>query len=391
MRKSAGGNAASFKGRRPGGDDLPYVFSGSLVVRGTGIAEVIAIGALGEIGKIGQSLSTLETEPPRLPVQTRRLMWVFALVGGPVSVRAVLLYGTLRGGWLDAVLAGIALGMSMLPAEFPVVLTVFRAMGAWRISRARVLTRRAAAIETLGSATVLCTDKTGTLTENRMSIAELRLKSGEVFQPREASGAKLPEDFHDLVEVGLLASARDPFDPMETAFHDFGREQLAETDHLHLQGSEWKLGHAYGLRPGLLAMSHVWQAVDGRQEFVIAAKGALPGDRQSNRPPGGHRRRRPRDRQRTRATERNRVGSARMYGDRVRADHAGTEAPYRYRSARRPWRGSCQSTSSRPCRPAFQRSGGSRKTTGRRTPAPARPTTASRAEACSPPPGCRAR
>jgi Ca2+-transporting ATPase len=272
VRKIASDEDASSKVRRPGGDDLPYVFSGSLVVRGTGIGEVIAIGVLSEIGKIGQSLSTLETEPPRLQAQIRQLVRVFAMVGGAVSVLAVLLYGILRGGWLDAVLAGIALGMSMLPEEFPVVLTVFMAMGAWRISRARVLTRRAAAIETLGSATVLCTDKTGTLTENRMSIAELRLRSAKVFRPREASGAKLPEDFHDLVELGLLASARDPFDPMEKAFHDLGREQLAETEHLH--GPDWKLMHAYGLRPGLLAMSHVWQAADGRQEFVIAAKGA---------------------------------------------------------------------------------------------------------------------
>ena len=105
-----------------------------------------------------------------------------------------------------------------------------------------------------------------------MSIAELRLKSGEIFRPREAAGAKMPENFHDLVEFGLLASARDPFDPMDKAFHDLGREQLAETEHLH--GPEWKLVHAYGLRPDLLAMSHVWQAADGRQEFVIAAKGA---------------------------------------------------------------------------------------------------------------------
>ena len=121
----------------------------------------------------------LETEPPRLQAQTRRLVRLFAVVGGAVSVLAVLLYGIMRGGWLDAVLAGIALGMSMLPEEFPVVLTVFMAMGAWRISLARVLTRRAAAIETLGSATVLCTDKTGTLTENRMTIVELRLDGWE--------------------------------------------------------------------------------------------------------------------------------------------------------------------------------------------------------------------
>jgi len=272
VRKVASADAGPSDGRRPGGDDLPYVFSGSLVVRGTGMGEVTAIGALSEIGKIGQSLSTLETEPPRLQAQIRRLVRVFAMVGGAVSVLAVLLYGTLRGGWLDAVLAGIALGMSMLPEEFPVVLTIFMAMGAWRISRARVLTRRAAAIETLGSATVLCTDKTGTLTENRMSIAELRLKGAKIFQVRETSGAKLPEDFHDLVEFGLLASARDPFDPMDKAFHNLGREQLAETEHLH--GPEWKLVHAYGLRSGLLAMSHVWQAADDGQEFVVAAKGA---------------------------------------------------------------------------------------------------------------------
>ena len=272
VRKTASADVAPSEDRRPGGDDLPYVFSGSLVVRGTGTGEVIAAGARSEIGKIGQSLSTLESEPPRLQAQTRRLVWIFALVGGAVSVLAVVLYGTLRGGWLDAVLAGIALGMSMLPEEFPVVLTVFMAMGAWRISRARVLTRRAAAIETLGSATVLCTDKTGTLTENRMSIAELRLNSNKIFQLREGSAASMPEDFHDLVEYGLLASARNPVDPMEKAFHDLAREQLAETKHLH--GADWELVDTYGLRPDLLAMSNVWQVADGRHEFVIAAKGA---------------------------------------------------------------------------------------------------------------------
>ena len=272
VRKIASGAGALSTNCRPGGDDLPHVFSGSMVVRGTGIGEVVATGALSEIGKIGQSLSTLETVPPRLQAQTRRLVRLFAMVGGAVSVLAVLLYGTLRGGWLDALLGGIALGMSMLPEEFPVVLTVFMAMGAWRISRARVLTRRAAAIETLGSATVLCTDKTGTLTENRMSIAEMRLKSGKIIRTSEAAGAKIPEDFHDLVEFGLLASAREPFDPMEKAFHSLAHEQLTESE--HLQGPEWKLMHAYGLRPGLLAMSHVWQAADGRKEFVVAAKGA---------------------------------------------------------------------------------------------------------------------
>ena len=272
VRKISRSEVSAGENRRPGGDDLPNVFSGSLVVRGTGISEVIATGVRSEIGQIGQSLSSLETEPPRLQAQIRRLVRVFALVGGAVSVLAVLLYGTLRGGWLDAILAGIALGMSMLPEELPVVLTVFMAMGAWRISQARVLTRRASAIETLGAATVLCTDKTGTLTENRMSIAELSLRNNVKFRPRDTPDTNLPPAFKDVLEFGLLASAPTPFDPMDKAFHELGRERLTGTPQLH--GADWTLMHAYGLRPDLLAVSQIWKAGDGRPELVVAAKGA---------------------------------------------------------------------------------------------------------------------
>jgi P-type Ca2+ transporter type 2C len=271
VRKIATIKAAAGEVPRPGGNDLPYVFSGSLVVRGTGIGEVIATGPRSEIGKIGQSLSTLETEPPRLQAQTKRIVQLFAIVGFAVSVLAVLLYGMMRGGWLDAVLAGIALGMSMLPEEFPVVLTVFMAMGAWRISRARVLTRRAAAIESLGSATVLCTDKTGTLTENRMSVAELRLKDGSSFQANR-DGSTMPADFRRLAAFGALASTPDPFDPMEKAIHEFSGRQSGDTSSSH--GPDWKLVHSYGLRPGLLAMTQVWQPTDGRPDFMVATKGA---------------------------------------------------------------------------------------------------------------------
>ncbi len=277
VRKTANGDIPEREdgppeSRRPGGDDRPYVFSGSLVVRGTGIGEVIATGSRSEIGKIGQSLTTLETEPPRLQAQTRQLVRVFAVIGGAVSVLAVLLYGMLRGSWLDAMLGGIALGMSMLPEEFPVVLTVFMAMGAWRISQARVLTRRAAAIEALGSATVLCTDKTGTLTQNRMSIAEFRPESGGIYRPGTAAGVPLPESCLDLVEFGILASAPDPFDPMEKAFHHLGDEHLAGTGRLH--DRDFKLLHSYGLRPDLLAMSQVWKTGEDHEECIVAAKGA---------------------------------------------------------------------------------------------------------------------
>src|SRR6185436_9277100 len=269
VRKTARRDSAPSAGQRPGGDDLPYVFAGALVVRGTAIGEVIAIGVHSEIGKIGQSLSTLETEPPRLQAQTRRLVRAFAAVGGAVSVLAVLLYGMMRGSWLDAVLAGIALGMSMLPEEFPVVLTVFIAMGAWRISLARVLTRRAAAIETLGSATVLCTDKAGTLTENRMTIVELRAIDGNILRPHD--GTETPASFRTTSEFGLLASAPEPFDPMERAFHALAREQLTEVSYRH---PHWKLVHTYGLRPDLLAVTHIWQPDGDRQDYVVATKGA---------------------------------------------------------------------------------------------------------------------
>ena len=255
---------------RPGGDDLPFVYSASLIVRGRGIAEVVATGPRSEIGKIGQSLHTLESEPPRLQVQTARLVRLCAFGGAAISILAVVLYGTLRGGWLDAVLAGIAIGMSLLPEEFPVVLTVFMAMGAWRISKARVLTRRAAAIETLGSATVLCTDKTGTLTENRMSVAELRLPGSDVFRPRDAGSTPVPGNFRELAAHGLLASAPEPFDPMEKAFHTFARDGLDAAD--GLPGPNWRLAHSYGLRPELLAMTQIWQT--GEPAFVVAAKGA---------------------------------------------------------------------------------------------------------------------
>ena len=214
MRKSAAATAGAALAR-PGGDDLPFVFSGTLVVGGEGVAVVRSTGAASEIGRIGQALGRIAPEPPRLQQQTRRLVRIFAVVGMAASLLAVLLYGFLRGDWLKAILGGIALGMSMLPEEFPLVLTVFMVMGAWRLSQARVLTRRAAAIEMLGSATVLCTDKTGTLTENRMTIAELRIR-------RQAVGDQAPTRRNSLAWPAardVVSPATDRVDPMERGGH----------------------------------------------------------------------------------------------------------------------------------------------------------------------------
>ncbi|MBB3982508.1 Ca2+-transporting ATPase [Sphingobium fontiphilum] len=248
----------------PGGDDLPHIFSGSLVTRGNGVARVTATGHRSRIGRIGLSLAALETETPRLQRETSRIVAICAAGGISVALAVVGLYGLTRGDWLNAVLAGIATAMSLLPEEFPVVLTLFLAMGAWRIAQVGVLTRRTAAIETMGAATVLCTDKTGTLTQNRMTVAELWLPGdGHSRASAEAGGAS----HQTLIETSMLASAPVPVDPMEVAFHDAARAAgVAGAD-------DRALVHSYALSPQLLAMSNVWQSGDGAP-LTVAAKGA---------------------------------------------------------------------------------------------------------------------
>ena len=254
---------------RPGGDDLPMVYFGTLVVQGQGIARVTATGLHTEIGKIGKSLQALHPEPSPMQTQVRRMMWVFALLGIALCSVVVVLYGLTRGAWLDALLAGITLAISLLPQEFLVVLTVFLALGAWRISRNNVLTRRIPALETLGAATILCADKTGTITENRMTVTRLVTRD-ESFTVENGATDALPESFHELVEFSVLASLVDPFDPMEKAFRHLADHYLAGTEHLH---DDWTLIQHYPLSPDMLAMSHGWQATQ-RDEYVVAAKGA---------------------------------------------------------------------------------------------------------------------
>ncbi|MCC7385515.1 MAG: cation-translocating P-type ATPase [Deltaproteobacteria bacterium] len=264
VRKRAGTRAPSEV--RPGGDDLPLVYSGTVVVRGHGIAEVMATGSGTELGKIGRALHQIETEATPMQREVRRVVRAIALSGVGLCAALVLIYGLTRGDWLQGLLAGIALAMAVLPEEFPVVLTIFFAIGAWRIAKSRVLTRRMPALETLGSATVLCTDKTGTLTENRMHVARLWTPA----TAHEVRGGALPEEVHELVELGILASQRDPFDPTEIAFHRLGTMALAGTEHLH---QDWELVREYPLSPELLSVSHVWRAPD-HATFVVAAKGA---------------------------------------------------------------------------------------------------------------------
>ena len=256
----------------PGGDDIPFVYSGTLIVQGQAMARVTATGPRSTIGRIGTSLNllnALETERSPLQKQTAILVRNLAVLALCLSLVLVAIYGLLRGDWLQAVLAGIALAMALLPEEYPVVMTIFPALGAWRLSKEKVLTRRINAIETLGATSVLCADKTGTLTENRMTVARLQTE-GELLSVDYGAAGELPEAFHALVEYTILASAVDPFDPMEKAFHRLGDHFLANTEHIH---TNWTIAHGYGLTPELKAMAQVWTAVGGAGH-VVAAKGA---------------------------------------------------------------------------------------------------------------------
>jgi len=267
VRKSDTEDLSTAMGK-PGGDDLPFVFSGTLVVAGQAVGVVKAIATGTELGKIGTALQSVEEERTPLQRQTGKVVRAFAVTGGILCVLVVVVYWLTRGSLLEGFLVGLSLAMAMLPEEFPVVLTVFLALGAWRISQHRVLTRRVPAVETLGSATVLCVDKTGTLTLNKMTVSDI--VAGErtftVGTPKDA----LPEEFHEVVEYSILASPADPFDPMEKAMRELGERTLANTEHLH---ASWTLQREYPLSKELLAMSRVWTSSDG-SELVIAAKGA---------------------------------------------------------------------------------------------------------------------
>ena len=255
---------------RPGGEDTPFLYSGTLVVQGQGVAEVKCTGARTEIGRIGKALQTVETEETALSRETGRMVRTWAMLGFVLFAAVVVVYGLTRGNWIQGLLAGITLAMAMLPEESPVVLTIFLALGAWRMSRKNVLTRRTPAIETLGAATVLCVDKTGTLTQNRMSVS--RLLVGDRCYDADRDASDLLEEFHELIEFGVLASEKDPFDPMEQALRQFGQRHLVDTEHLH---DDWTLVQEYALSRELLALSHVWMMPNGNGgRYVVAAKGA---------------------------------------------------------------------------------------------------------------------
>jgi len=241
------------------------VFSGTLIVQGHGVAQVFGIGLNTEMGKIGKALEQIKEEDSLLKKETGKIVRNFSIAGIILCLLVVLIYAATRGDLLHGFLAGLTLSMAMLPEEFPVVLIIFLTLGAWRISKSQVLTRNQSAIETLGAATVLCVDKTGTLTLNQQKLSGLY--AGETYLEIDDH---LPEQFHPLAEYAILASQKDPFDPIEKEVKHLGEKHLSGTEHIHLN---WTLIKEYNLSKELLALSHVWESPD-KQNYIIAAKGA---------------------------------------------------------------------------------------------------------------------
>jgi len=249
---------------QPGGADLPWVFAGTLVVQGDALAQVAATGERSELGRIGAALGTIRPPSGRLQHETQTLARRLAVLGLAVSLVLVLLLGWRSGDWLQALLAGVALSMSVLPAEFPVILTVFPAIGAWRLARNRVLTRRLAAIEVLGSTSVLCVDKTGTLTENRMTLRRLwHAGTGHDM----ASGAPLAPALRDVLDAAVRASRPHSPDPIEEALRQAAAAQPVRA----ALDPPPRMEREYGLTANRPAMIRIWN--DGAA-YVAAAKGA---------------------------------------------------------------------------------------------------------------------
>src|SRR5690349_8185891 len=275
VRKAAWSEAGMPAPARPGGDDLPFVYSGTLITGGQGLAQVRATGPRTEIGAIGKALHTVAPEQTPLQREVGRLAKLLAIAAFGLCILVIIAYALLRHDLIAGVLAGITLAMALIPEEFPVVLAIFLALGAWRIAQRRVLTRRMPAIEALGSATVLCVDKTGTLTLNRMAVSKL-YTHGAVFDVAAQPDHALPLAHQEIVRTAILASPVEAFDPMERALLELGARVTAEPVTHGLQ-----LVREYPLTPRLLAVTRVWQrpvppqhSAHSARELLVAAKGA---------------------------------------------------------------------------------------------------------------------
>lgn len=242
--------------------DGDAVLSGTLTTRGHGKAIVFATGINSQLGRIGKSLQEITAERSRLQKDVDQLVRVIGALGVITVFMVVTIYGSTRNNWLEGGLAGIAAAMALIPEEFPVILTLFMAIGAWRMSKNKVIARQPSAIEALGSISVLCVDKTGTITENHMTVREV-VVDGRALSTEDIS--RYPKAL-ELVKIAALACPIHSYDPMDKAF----KELLQRSDQIQSFDIQESLNE-YPVQENQLAYIHSWSIND---EFIIAAKGA---------------------------------------------------------------------------------------------------------------------
>ncbi|MBL7932688.1 MAG: cation-translocating P-type ATPase [Bacteroidia bacterium] len=246
------------------GAEHSILYSGTLVVRGKALAIVSTTGINAQLGKIASSLKEVEDEPTRLQKEMKILIRRLALIGVFLSVSVVVLFYATRGDFIRSLLNGLSASMAILPEEFPVVLTVFLALGAWRLSKKNVLTRNPSAIESLGSATVLCSDKTGTITQNKMEVISV-YDGNSVVDKIDYENKK--NIISELITVAKQATADNSADPMEKAIHQLHANLLPSPK------IDQTLLKEYPLSKELLSMTRVLQN-PADDTISVSAKGA---------------------------------------------------------------------------------------------------------------------
>ena len=240
------------------------IFTGSTVASGLAIAQITAIGNLTKLGKIGKSLEGITEEKTPLELKIFNFVKLMSIWGGAIFLLVWTINYLRSGVILDSLLQALTLAMSILPEEIPVAFTTFMALGAWRLMKMGIVVKQIKTVETLGSATVICTDKTGTITQNKMALAKLfTLQTGQIINADE----NLETKEKDLVTMAMWASEPIPFDPMEIALHNaYGKISLKD------ERLNYKMVHEYPLGGKPPMMTHLFENSTG--DLIVAAKGA---------------------------------------------------------------------------------------------------------------------
>lgn len=240
------------------------IYKGTTVGSGLAIAHITAVGNETKLGQIGKSLESITEELTPLEIQIHHFVKKMVTIGVVIFLIVWLINYTMSKSVLDSLLKALTLAMSILPEEIPVAFTTFMALGAWRLMKMGIVVKQMKTVETLGSATVICTDKTGTLTENKMDLARIFiLESNQITDTANA----LSEQEKDLIRVAMFASEPIPFDPMEVALH----EHYSETSTAD-ERPDYKLIHEYPLSGIPPMMTHIFENKEGKR--IIATKGA---------------------------------------------------------------------------------------------------------------------